>query len=526
MDITMPDFVFVNFLSEHFAALQQKTIEHIFLSGLSLLIASFMAIPLGIAIFRCPTLRKMILPLGSISQTIPSLAMLGFLIPIFGLGTVPTLLVLIFYAIYPLLKSTDAGLKAVPAECLEAAEGMGFSTFQKLWFVELPLAFPVIISGLRVATAMTIGITSIAAFIGAGGLGDFIMQGLALNDSSLILLGAIPTALLALGFDFAISQVEAHLHHRKAKLLKRNRSYLMFFAVMIFIGGSAFYYTKSVHPKEHSIVIASKNFTESLILAEMMAQAIEMKTSLKVIRKFNLGTTDIIHQAMVKGEVDLYPEYTGTAYLTILKKTPPPEGGSLFQKVKLAYKDAFNLIWLAPFGFSNSQALAIGLDYAKRHQIHTLSDLARLSQTLTIAAPPEFLKRPDGLPGLLKAYGLTFKNIIQVDPNLMYLAIKNKTVDIIAAFSTDGKLQQHNLITLVDDKNFYPSYEAAPVVREAILKTHPEVSQALAPLLGTMGQQVMMDLNYQVDVEGKSPGVVVQQVLSNVDRAQMKEKIQ
>lgn len=510
----------IEFLSEHAAALQQKTLEHIFLSALALLIASSIAIPLGIGIFRFPSLRKIILPLGSISQTIPSLAMLGFLIPVLGLGNKPTLLVLAFYAFYPILKSTYAGLKAVPAECLEAAEGLGFSTVQKLWFVELPLALPVIISGLRIATAMTIGITSIAALIGAGGLGDFIMQGIALNNSSLILLGAIPTALLALGFDYAISHLEGHLQNRKdrsAKGLKFQKSFLFFVTLMIFMGGSIFYYHEGAEKKENLIVIASKNFTESLILAEMMAQVIEAKTSLAVTRKFNLGTTDIIHQAMLKNEVDLYPEYTGTAYLTVLNKTHPIENGSLFQKVQTDYKNNFQFLWLSPFGFSNSQALAIGGDYAADHQIRTLSDLARISPTLSIATPPEFLKRPDGLPGLGKAYGLKFKSIRQVDPNLMYLALKNNTVDVIAAFSTDGKLQKHNLITLEDDKQFYPAYEAAPVARQAVLKIHPEISQALSPLFGLINQERMMDLNYQVDGEGKSPAEVVRQFLAKFE---------
>ena len=164
--------------------------EHIFLVGFSLFFASVFAIPLGILLVRFSFLRQGILKAGSISQTIPSLAMLGFLVPLLGLGNVPALVVLIFYAVYPILRSTYTGLVSVPPECIEAAEGLGFSNLQKLWWVELPLALPMMISGLRIATASTIGIATIAAFIGAGGLGDFITQGLALNNSALILLGA------------------------------------------------------------------------------------------------------------------------------------------------------------------------------------------------------------------------------------------------------------------------------------------------------------------------------------------------
>jgi osmoprotectant transport system permease protein len=507
------------FLSEHAGALQQKVLEHLFLSSLSLLLASTLAIPLGISIFRFASLRKILLPIGSVSQTIPSLALLGLLIPFLGLGTLPTIVALTFYGIYPLLKNTYAGLKAVPAECLEAAEGLGFSPFQRLWFVELPLALPLIIAGLRVAMSMTIGIASIAALIGAGGLGDFIMQGIALNNSSLILLGAIPAAFLAIAFDYTISLVEVRLKKRKEGpplLLKFQKSYLVLFGLLILGGGSLFYDQAMTNEKENTIVIASKNFTESIILAEMMAQVIEAKTSLAVKRKFNLGTTDIIHQALLKREVDLYPEYTGTAYMTVLKKALFSSGGSLFQKVRQAYKDNFQLMWLAPFGFSNSQTLVITRAAARQYNIYTLSDLGRLSSSLSLAATPEFLKRDDGVPLLLKAYGLTFKAITQVDPTLMYLAISNKVVDVIAAFATDGKLQKYELIPLTDDKRAFPAYEAAPVIRLAVLKVYPELQDILAPLAGAITQDKMRTLNYQVDVEGKSPSAIVRAFLSSV----------
>lgn len=508
------------FLSMHAAALQQKTLEHIALSGSSLLLASLIAIPLGIGIARSPILQKIILPVGSVSQTIPCLAMLGFLIPLFGLGNLPTLIALTFYAIYPLMKNTCTGLKNIPAECLEAAHGLGFSSFQTLRFVELPLALPVIISGVRVATAMTIGITSIAALIGAGGLGDFIMQGLALNDTSLILLGAFPTAMLALFCDFIISQLEIQLQHRSETHLKSAKIKKPLFIALSLIGllGIGFFcyqeYAKKTNP---SLVIASKNFTESFILAELMAQLIEAKTSLNVVRKFNLGTTQVIHQAMLMKAIDIYPEYTGTAYLTVLKKDLKPNSGSLFSEVKALYREKFDLTWLSPFGFSNSQTLAITPDCAQRHQVKTLSDLKHISHTLTIACPPEFLKRPDALPGLLKVYGLRFKDIIQMDPNLIYTAIDNDKVDVVTAFSTDGKLQKYKLLVLKDDQHFYPSYEAAPIVRQATLALHPEIYPALVHLFGAINQKKMMELNYQVDVEGKSPKEVAHQFLEDIN---------
>jgi len=200
--------------------------------------------------------------------------------------------------------------------------------------------------------------------------------------------------------------------------------------------------------------------------------------------------------------------------MTVLNEPQNVDSASILKKVRSAYKEKFNLLWLEPFGFSNSQSLALKKDFAEKHQIHSLSDLALISNDLRIAAPPEFLKRADGFPGLSKVYGLTFKKMMQVDPNLMYSAIENQKVEVIAAFTTDGKLQKHNLVTLKDDKEFYPPYYAAPVIRETILIAHPEIQQVLGPVLGFITEEKMTDLNYRVDVEGRSPAEAVRQFLS------------
>lgn len=509
--------LFLTFLGEHASALQQKMFEHVYLSGLALILASFIAIPLGIGVTRLSFIRNVTLKVGSISQTIPSLAMLALLVPFLGLGTAPTLVVLVFYAIYPILRSTYTGLESVPLEYLEAAKGLGFSSLQTLWLVELPLALPVIISGIRVASALTIGITAIAAFIGAGGLGDFITQGLSLNDPSLILLGAIPIALLAIVFDYGISQVETRLQTREARpynpLRIKNILLISGGLLMILWMGNLTFQTFKIK-KEGTLVIASKNFTEQYLLAELMAQQIESKTNLKVIRKFNLGTTDLIHKAMLKGEVDLYPEYSGTAYLLILKRQPPARGEGAFKELQSLYKEKFGLIWMKPFGFSNVQSLAIKKTDAHKHQVFSLSDFARISKNFKIAAPPEFLKRPDAFPGLRQAYGLSFKKIMQVDPNLMYAAIEAQKVNSIASFSTDGKLEKYDLVLLTDDRKFYPSYQPAPLIRQVVLETHPNISEALLPLLGNISEETMKKLNHKVDVEGHMPSDVVREFLS------------
>ncbi|EKE10007.1 MAG: hypothetical protein ACD_16C00089G0002 [uncultured bacterium] len=430
--------------------------------------------------------------------------MLALLIPILGLGAEPTLIVLTFYALYPILRTTYMGLKSVPPECIEAANGLGFSNFQKLWHVELPLALPMILSGIRLATASTIGIATIAAFIGAGGLGDFITQGLALNDWRLILLGAIPTAFLALGFDYGISQFEDYLHHREKShfKLKVLGSFCALF--LIFYGVQMTFFSK----EKNILVIGSKNFSEQNILAEIMAQLIENKTTLQVVRKLNLGTTAIVHQALLKGDIDLYPEYDGTAYLTVLQRPWDGKEKDVFNKVKESYKHQFHLLWLDPFGFSNSQSLAVKKEIATKYHLRALSDLVPFSDTLVVASPPEFIQRQDALPSLRKAYGFKFKDILQVCSELMYVTVNHGLADIVASFTTDGRLKGHDFVILKDDKNIYPPYHAAPVMREDIDQKYPQVEKVLSSLAGLISEQQMIDLNYEVSEGRQTPAEV------------------
>ncbi len=477
----------------------------------SLLFASLIAIPLGILISKYPFLRKVTLNAGGVSQTVPALAMLGFLVPFLGLGALPTIVVLTFYASYPILRSTYTGFEQIPPECSEAAEALGFTPFQKIRFVELPLALPVIISGLRVATAATIGIATVAAFIGAGGLGDFITQGLALNNPSLILLGAIPTAFMALGFDYGISQIENMLRFRKIKSLtfsrlRKGAIFILFF-ILGYLGVSSFIYSN-----QPTIIVGSKNFTEQYVLAELIAQLIEKKTDLKVIRKFNMGSTDILHNTLLRGDIDIYPEYTGTAYLTVLNEAPTKE--DIFYKVKKAYENQFNVTWLKSFGFSNKPTLAIRRDLSEENNITTMSDLVPYANQMVVVCPPEALKRPDQLPGLKKHYNLTFKKVTQVDPNLMYSAIEHHSADVVSASATDGKLKKHDMTPLIDDKSCYIAYDAAPVIRLETLASHPEILKALEPLLGFLTQEKIIDLNAKVDVDGYPPSKAVSEFLT------------
>ena len=510
----MPHTSIYQFLMAHCQALGTNLLIHISLSFSATLLAIIVGMPLGIWAYQKASVRRIVLTATNVFQTIPSLALLAFLIPMLGIGFKPTIVTLMLYALLPITRNTYTGLSTLPEETIEAANGLGFTRWQRLRMVELPLATPIIIAGIRTATAMTIGITTIAAFIGAGGLGTFITEGLALDNSRLILLGAIPTALLALVVDYIIAQLETGLSKQKRRTMRLKKTKMT--VIILLVGLLSFSYGHkwlSASRYKNTIVVATKNFTESYILGWLMADMIRAKTNLHVIQKFNLGSTAVLQNALLKGDVDLYPEYTGTAYIVILKQRNITTPKKTYQFVKAQYKKQFNLIWLKPLGFSNSQTLAVRDAFAKKYHLKTLSDLAPISSALTLAAPAAFIKRADGLPALQKTYHLEFKKILSMQPDLVYRAIYEKSVDIIVVFTTDTRIQAYHLKPLIDNKHIYPPYDAAPVIRGAVLKAHPDILAALAPLAGLINNKTMRTLNAEVELQHQTPKSVAHQFL-------------
>jgi len=260
--------------------------------------------------------------------------------------------------------------------------------------------------------------------------------------------------------------------------------------------------------------IGTKNFTEQLILGELMAQLIENRTPLVVERTFNLGGTMICHQALIKGEIDLYAEYTGTALTTILKQEKRiADPDSAYKVVAAAYEKDFACQWLAPFGFNNTFTITVRRGAAQAKGWRTISDLKNAAAELQAGFTAEFAERPDGYPGLEKAYGFAFGKVSDLDPGLMYQAIADERVDVICAFATDGRIPAYELLPLKDDRQFFPPYYAAPVVRQAVLQRHPALRQALAPLAGALADTTMQRLNFEVDEKGREPAQIARTFL-------------
>jgi len=496
--------------------LQQKLVEHIILTGISTAFAVAIGLPLGVLILRWVWLRSVVLSFSNAVQTIPSLAMLAFLLPLFGIGVKPALVALTLYALLPIVRNTYTGLSNLSPSVLEAADGLGFTRWQRLIWVEIPLAMPVILAGIRTAAVIGVGIATLSAFIGAGGLGDFINRGLALNNTRLVLLGAVPAALLALFVDFALGLAEDWLKAgRKPKALKIRTAAFIGLAVLIFAGW--IWANQTTRQSERSgtgiVRIGTKNFTEQLILGELMAQLIESKTNLRVERKFNLGGTVICHQALVRGDIDLYPEYTGTALTAILKMPTISDPDEVLEIVRKEYRLRFRCEWLEPFGFNNTYAIAVRRKDAKKFSWKRISDLKPLSSKLTAGFTSEFRERPDGYPGLKRVYGFGFGQVVDMDPALMYQALARGKVDVICAFATDGRIPAYDLVTLEDDLKFFPPYHAAPVVRLDTLQTYPELRKILNLLANTIDDETMRHLNYEVDENKKAPKEVARQFL-------------
>ena len=511
----------LNEVSSRYLELRAGFIDHLLvLTLIPVSAAIVLAIPLAVVVRERPALRSALIGLSSIVQTVPSLAMLAFLLPLLGIGKAPAVVALTLYAILPILQNTITGLRELPGDVLEAADGMGFSRFQRLRLVEIPIALPVIISGVRTATVICVGIATLATFIGAGGLGDFINRGLILSRSDLLIIGAGFAALLALALDFALETFGlAFSPGRKNRGTLRWRFGVLAILVALF-GALLVAPGHSQERSERTITIATKNFIEQLILGEVLKQWIEERTDLHVELKQGLGGTLICHQALLKGEIDAYVEYTGTALQTILKEeraggTSPND---VFARVEEAYAEQFSCRVFPSFGFENTYAIAVPRDKAEEAGWQSISDLGRTAPNMFAGFTAEFIERSDGLPGLRTAYGLRFRRVVDLLPDLMYSAVAEGEVDVICAFSTDGRILKHDLQILTDDRGFFPPYEACPVGRSKTLTRHPELAAALLELRGVIDAKTMTSLNNEADSEQKTPAEIAEAFLKDLRR--------
>ena len=478
--------------------------QHLQLSLLTLLLAIFLAVPLAIYLSTRKRASNWVLQVAGIFQTIPSMALLGLFIPIMGIGTLPALTALVIYAIFPILQNTITGLQGIDPSLEEAGIAFGMTKLERLKKFEIPLAMPVIMSGIRTAAVMIIGTATLAALIGAGGLGSFILLGIDRNNASLILIGALSSAFLAIAFNLLLKWME------KAKL----RTIFAAFSIMVL--GLGVSYTPSLLPKpeKENLVIAGKLGPEPEILANMYKILIEEKTDMTVTVKPNFGKTTFLYEALKKGDIAIYPEFTGTVTESLLKPTPQvnhdPE--AVYQAARDGIKKQDNLALLKPMAYQNTYAVAVPKKISQEYGLKTISDLKKVEGQLKAGFTLEFNDREDGNKGLQKVYGLHLQ-VSTMEPALRYQAIQSGDIQITDAYSTDAELARYDLVVLQDDKQLFPPYQGAPLMKEALLKKHPELEGILNQLAGKITAEQMSQMNYQVGVEGKSANQVARDFL-------------
>ncbi|HEX9881487.1 MAG TPA: glycine betaine ABC transporter substrate-binding protein [Hyphomicrobium sp.] len=518
---------FLSVLETNGPELWLRTGQHIMLTGVSTLVAILVGIPLGVFAAKRAWAERPLLAGVGILQTVPSLAMLALLLATLQqIGALPAIIALTLYALLPIVRNTVTGLRGIAPEIREAARGVGMTAAQQLRLVELPLALPVVVAGVRTAAVVGVGIATLSAFIGAGGLGQFINRGLALSNTDLILLGAIPSALLALAVDGAIAAfqwgIESRRRVRTPAKIWAARMATALPALILVIGAIAFWSAAGGGPRQvgaqgtgagGTLRIGAKNFTEGLLLGEMIAQLVTAHTDLKVGRRYGLGGTMIAHNALRDGAIDLYVEYTGTALTTILRAPSMSDPEAVYDKVRAAYADTFDLVWLKPFRINNAYALAVRKAVARERGWAKISDLTPAAGTLRAGFTAEFSERPDGYPGLAAAYDLRFGRVYDLEAALMYRALAEDEVDVISAYATDGRIEALQLLLLEDDASFFPPYFAVPVVRKDVLARHPEIRTVIAPLADVLDDKTMRALNWSVDGEKKNPREVASEFL-------------
>ena len=509
----------IRLLTEDFNFFLNLTVEHILISLLAISIASVLGIILGIIISEYRRFSGLILGTVNILYTIPSIALLGFFITITGVGNTTALIALIIYALLPIIRSTYTGIININPLIIEASEGMGSTKLQQLFKIKLPLALPVLMSGIRNMVTMTIALAGIASFVGAGGLGVAIYRGITTNNSAMTFLGSLLIAILALIFDFILGIIEKRLTNHKRTKYKVNFK-LIILGLFIIIFGAYFSLNSK---KDKTINIATKPMTEGYILGQMLTELIEQDTDLKVNMTTGVGGgTSNIHPAIVKGEFDLYPEYTGTSWEAVLKKEASYDE-SKFDELQKEYKEKYNLEYVNLYGFNNTYGLAVNKDIAEKYNLKTYSDLAAVSNNLIFGAEYDFFEREDGYKELQKVYNVDFKKKIDMDIGLKYQAMKDKKIDVMVIFTTDGQLAISDVVVLEDDKKMYPSYRAGTVVRSEILSEYPELKPVLEKLNNILDDKTMADLNYQVESEGKKPEDVAREYLQEKGLLEVKQ---
>jgi osmoprotectant transport system permease protein len=495
----------INYLENNRQEIWLSLGQHIEISAIAAVITILIAIPLAVVLLDHRRGGEFVLQVASVIQTIPSLAILGLLIPFVGIGTVPAIIALVLYAIMPVFSNTYSGLTNIDPLLLEAADAMGVSKRYKLFRIQIPLAMPMILSGIRIGVVMIIGTATLAALIGGGGLGTYILLGIQSNNNDALLIGAVLAAILALVASWLIRRL-SHVSFKKLGIGV---------AVLAVIGAGFYGVRALIHPQTETITIAGKMGGEPEILINMYKDLIEADhPELKVNVKRNFGGTSFLFKALKSDQIQIYPEFTGTVLQSLVKtdRGVDHDPQTAYQTAKKALANQFRMTYLKPMAYQNGYAMAVTEATAKKYQLKAVADLAAHPELLA-GFDPDFYQQPDGYPGLKKAYGLNFKTVRTMEPSLRYEALADGKLGVTDAYTTDPQVKKYRLVLLEDTKKFFPPYQGAPVMMTSFAEKHPGVIKSLNKLAGKITTTQMQEMNYQVTVEHRKAAKVAREFL-------------
>ncbi len=493
---------------------------HIRVSLAALALGLIVSFPLALAARNRAPLRGALLGFASIVQTIPGLALLALFYPLllavaalsarwFGFsfsafGFLPSVLALALYSMLPVLRNTITGLQEVDAATVEAAQGVGMTERQTLMMVELPLALPVIMAGIRTAAVWVIGTATLSTPIGQTSLGNYIFAGLQTQNWVFVLFGCIAAAVLALLVDQLLALIEAGARRRRGARVIAGMAGIVLLAAATL--------APSLVRAQRAYVVGAKTFTEQYILAALISQRLQA-AGLSATRRTGLGSA-VIFDALVAGDIDVYVDYSGTLWANQLHRTDIEPRAELLAELKAALARR-QVTLLGELGFENAYALVMPRKRADALGIHSIADLAAHASSMSIAGDYEFFSRPEWA-GLRKAYGLHFRQQRQMQPDFMYAAVASGEVDVIAGYTSDGLIAKYDLTVLDDPKRAIPPYDAV-VLLSPRRANDAKLRAALRPVLGAIDIRAMREANLRAS-EGQSAADVAQWLWSRIGK--------
>jgi len=505
-------------IMEYLAQLPDRLSGHLSLSISALLIGALVSIPLGIVAARSQRWGGPILAVVGLAQTIPSIALLALMVPLLSglIGFWPAFLALTIYSMLPILRNTATGLLDVDPNLVEAARGVGMTDRQRLVRVELPLSLPVIIAGMRTATVWVVGTATLATPVGAVSLGDFIFSGLQTRNWLMVIFGCVFAALLAIVLDQLIRLAEKAAAERN-----KHKGYLAGgLLALVLIGGvapglelpkaktqpgaatiAAAAPSTALPLEGLSVVIGGKTFTEQFILVEFLSAYLKDQGA-EIVRVGNMGST-ILFDALRQNAVDISIDYTGTLYQNIVNGDGSPSRTAMLIETAHFLKSEYGILLAGRLGFENAYAIGLRRDRAQALGLTSLTQITALADQLSMGADPEFFARPEW-KSLKETYGLDALGQRSMDSTFMYQAVRDGAVDLITAYTTDGRIEAFDLVLLADPKGALPPYDAVIMLSPRMAEER-RLAEALQPVLGKITPGLMRKANAMVDQDGKTP---------------------